>query len=68
MKVENHSLNSEKSVISSIGVLHAVQEYLNEKAEGLNLFEKVMLTLYSVMTMFFLFSAVFLVLTKGFKF
>ncbi|MEI6866342.1 hypothetical protein [Flavicella sp.] len=68
MKVENHSLNSGKSVISSVGVLHAIHEYLNEKAEGLSMFEKIMLTLYSMMTMFFLFSAVYLVLTKGFKF
>lgn len=68
MKIENHSLNSGKPVISGVGVLHAIQEYLNEKAEGLNLFEKIMLSLYSMMTMFFLFSAVYLVLTKGFKF
>lgn len=68
MKAENHSLNSEKSSISSTGILSAIQEYLHERAEGLNLFEKVMLTLYSGMTLFFLFAAVFLVLTKGFKF
>ena len=68
MKIENHSLNSEKSVISGSGIVNSIQEYLHERAEGLNLFEKVMLTLYSLMTMFFLFSAVYLVLTKGFKF
>lgn len=66
MKAENHSLNSGKSLGS--GIVNSIQEYLHEKGEGLNLFEKVMLTLYSMMTMFFLFSVVYLVLTKGFKF
>jgi hypothetical protein len=68
MKAENHSLNSEKSVVSGAGILLTIQSYLNDKAKGLNLFEKIILTLYSIMTMFFLFSAVYLVLTKGFKF
>lgn len=68
MKAENHSLNSGKSTISSSGILSAIQEYLHERAEGLNLFEKVMLTLYSMMTMFFLGAALYLVFTKGFKF
>lgn len=67
MKAENHSLNSGKSVISGVGILHLIQDYLNDRAEGLNLFEKIILTLYSMMTMFFLFAAVYLVMTKGFK-
>lgn len=68
MAAKDHSLSSEKSTIQQIGVLSVIQEYFREKAEGLNLFEKVLLTLYSLMTLFFLFSALYLVLTKGFKF
>jgi hypothetical protein len=68
MGIQNHSLDSEKSVVSRSGFVVAIQEYLNDKTEGLNLFEKLMLFLYSLMTLFFLFSAVYLVLTKGFKF
>lgn len=68
MEADNRSLSSEKSVVAGTGIFNVIQEYVNEKAEGLNLFEKVMLTLYSLMTLFFLFSAVYLVVTKGFKF
>jgi hypothetical protein len=68
MEVKNHSLESQKSVVSPTGILMSIQEYFHKKAEGLNLFEKVMLTLYSLMTLFFLLSATYLVLTKGFKF
>lgn len=68
MKMENYSLKSQEEVTRSSGWMSMIQEYLHEKAEGLNIFEKVMLTLYSLMTLFFLFSAVFFVLTKGFKY
>lgn len=68
MKMENYSLKTQEEVRHTSGFLSMIQEYLQEKAEGLNLFEKVMLTLYSMMTLFFLFSAVFFVLTKGFKY
>lgn len=68
MEAKNHSLEPKKSVVSHAGILTTIQEFFHEKAEGLNLFEKVMLILYSLMTMFFLFSAIYLVLTKGFKF
>lgn len=66
--MENYSLKTQEEVRHTSGFLSMIQEYLQEKAEGLNLFEKVMLTLYSMMTLFFLFSAVFFVLTKGFKY
>ncbi|WP_152286876.1 hypothetical protein [Flavicella marina] len=68
MGTENHSINSDKHVVSHSGILTSIQEYFQDKAEGLNLFEKVMLILYSSMTLFFLFAALYLVLTKGFKF
>mgnify|MGYP001158489427 CR=1 FL=1 len=68
MELNDHSLQSGKSVVPQTGILISIQEYFQEKAEGLNLFEKVMLTLYSLMTVFFLLSAIFLVITKGFKF
>lgn len=68
MEIKNHSLESEKSMISYSGVLMSFQKYFHEKTEGLNLFEIVMLTLYSLMTVFFLLTAIYFVLTKGFKF
>lgn len=68
MGIKNHSLGSEKSMVSYPGVLMSFQKYFHEKTEGLNLFEIVMLTLYSLMTVFFLLTAIYFVLTKGFKF
>ncbi len=68
MEIENYTIKSQKEVAHPSSLLSMIQEYFHEKAAGLNLFEKVMLTLYSLMTLFFLFSAVFFVLTKGFKY
>lgn len=68
MAVKDHSLSTEESKVSHSGVFATIQEYFHEKAEGLNIFEKVMLSLYSLMTIFFFFSALYLVFTKGFKF
>jgi len=47
--------NSDKSNISYVGVLSCLQEYLNDKSKVLNLFDKIMLVLYSIMTILFCF-------------
>ncbi len=68
MEAKNYSLESKKMDVHRTGVFSAIQKFLQEKSEGLNLFEKIMLTLYALMTLFFLFSTLFFVFTKGFKY
>ncbi len=45
-----------------------LQEVFNEKTKDFTIFQKIMLTSYTLMTAFFLFAAIFFVLTKGFKY
>ncbi len=68
MEAKNYSLESKKSVVHRANVFSTIQKYIHEKTDGLNLFEKIMLTLYSLMTLFFLLSALYFVFTKGFKY
>lgn len=68
MKTENQFVDSGKLFVFGSEVSNMFQEYLHEKVDGLSLFEKVMLTLYSSMTVFFFGAAVYFVLTKGLTF
>jgi len=68
MEAKNYTLESKKIDVHRAGVFSSIQKFLQEKSEGLNLFEKIMLTLYGLMTLFFLFSTLYLVFTKGFKY
>ena len=63
METKNYSLTSDKSTIVS-----GIQNYLIEKSQGLNLFEKVMLSLYTIMTIFFFIATLYFVFTRGFKY
>lgn len=63
METKNYSLSSGKT-----SVLSDVQNYLIEKSQGLNLFEKVMLSLYAIMTVFFFVVTFYFVFTRGFKY
>ena len=47
--------NSDKSNIPYVVLLSSLQEYLNDKSKGLNLFDKIMLVLYSITTILFCF-------------
>ncbi|WP_139957597.1 hypothetical protein [Flavicella sediminum] len=68
MDIKNYSIESGKTVTQNGGFLSSVQSFIAEKGEGLNLFQKVMLSLYVLMTFFFFLSAIYFVLTKGFKY
>ncbi|MFC2128097.1 hypothetical protein ACFLRU_06965 [Bacteroidota bacterium] len=68
MEVKNYSIESSKEARQDDGVLLSIQDFLVEKTDGLNLFQKVMLSLYVLMTLFFFLSAIYFVITKGFKF
>ena len=68
MKAENHSLNAGKTLISLPGIVNTIQEFFKERTQGLNFFEKLLMTIYSFITMMFLLSALYLVFTEGFKF
>lgn len=63
METKNYSLSTGKS-----SVLTTIQNYLIEKSQGLNLFEKVMLTLYAFMTVFFFAATFYFVFTRGLKY
>jgi len=63
MKTQHHSLSFGKSIGLA---LHSIQEFFNEKTEGLNLFQKIALTLYTLTTLFFLFAALYIAISKGF--
>ena len=62
MEAKNYVSKSGKEAF-----LYSVKTFLEEKAEGLNTFEIVMLSLYSLMTVSFLVLAVLFVLLMGFK-
>jgi len=45
-----------------------LQNFFYEKTKDFNLFQKIMLVSYLLMTTFFLLSTMFFILTKGFKY
>lgn len=63
METKNYSLTSSKTSVFS-----GIQNYLIEKSQGLNLFEKVMLSVYTIMTIFFFVATLYFVFTRGFKY
>ena len=62
MEVKDYSVSS-----SLANVSNSIQEFFNEKMEGLNIVQRIMLGLYVLMTFLFFASALFFVFTKGFK-
>lgn len=68
MEVENYSFETEKIASESSSVIEVIQNFIHEKTDGLNLFEKVMVALYGMMTLFFMILAIVFVFTHGFKY
>ena len=62
MEVKDYSVSSSLASVSN-----SIQEFFNEKMEGLNRVQRIMLGLYTLMTILFFASALFFVFTQGFK-
>jgi hypothetical protein len=68
MVAKNGSNKSNQTSVRSSGLWSSLIEFLKEKADGLNIFQRILLCLYILMTFFFLAAAFYLVFTKGFKY
>jgi hypothetical protein len=68
MGLENYTLKTHKSHGAKNSLLLTVQTFVENKVSGLNFFEKLLILIYSLMTLIFLGAAIFLVLSEGFKY
>lgn len=68
MGIENYTIKSHKGQGVKTSILFIIQSFVENKVSGLNFFEKLLILIYTLMTIVFLGAAVFLVLSQGFKY
>tara|TARA_B100000767_G_C19243840_1_gene320357 strand:- start:167 stop:373 length:207 start_codon:yes stop_codon:yes gene_type:complete len=68
MGLENYTIKTNKIHEAKSKLFFEVQSFVENKVSGLNFFEKLLIFIYTLMTLVFLGAAVFLVLSEGFKY